>query len=631
MSKLNASKLNADKSNNQPQSKQDKLDQEKSYLWKLRHTTEHVLHQAVKELFPSIHLAMGPATDEGFYFDFDSSPEGREAVKISEDMFPKIEKRMKAIIQRNLPLTRHEISVAEARKLFADNPYKLEWIDGIEAKGELVTIYWTGEPNKPGSMVDLCAGPHVAKTGEIKAFKLLSVAGAYWHGDEKNKMLTRIYGTAFESQAELDEFVHLQEEAKKRDHRKLGQELELFFIDEMVGKGLIMWLPKGQIVKQKIEQLAMEMEEKAGYQRVTTPHIAKEELFLTSGHLPYYKDGMFPAMVMDDGTYYLKAMNCPHHHRMFQFKPRSYREFPIRFAEYGMCYRNELSGTLNGLLRVRGLDMNDAHIYCRKDQIEDEFKAVLTLTQNYFKLFGLKDYWFRLSKWDPNHTEKYINEPENWEHAQGVLRKVLQEMGVRFVEADDEAAFYGPKVDVQFKSVVGREETMSTIQLDFLAKSRFGLSYVDQEGKINNEVFVVHRAPLSVHERFMAFLIEHFAGAFPVWLSPVQVKVLPIADRHHAFAQVVVEKLRAAGIRVEFDDSSETLGKKIRNAQMEKVPYMAVIGDSEVDSGSVAVRKRGTHASQEDADTSKQQAAQETVLVDEFIAKVKLENETRAL
>lgn len=625
------SKLNADKSNNQPQSKQDKLDQEKSYLWKLRHTTEHVLHQAVKELFPSIHLAMGPATDEGFYFDFDSSPEGREAVKISEDMFPKIEKRMKAIIQRNMPLTRHEISVAEARELFADNPYKLEWIDGIEAKGELVTIYWTGEPNKPGSMVDLCAGPHVAKTGEIKAFKLLSVAGAYWHGDEKNKMLTRIYGTAFESQAELDEFVHLQEEAKKRDHRKLGQELELFFIDEMVGKGLIMWLPKGQIVKQKIEQLAMEMEEKAGYQRVTTPHIAKDELFLTSGHLPYYKDGMFPAMVMDDGTYYLKAMNCPHHHRMFQFKPRSYREFPIRFAEYGMCYRNELSGTLNGLLRVRGLDMNDAHIYCRKDQIEDEFKAVLTLTQNYFKLFGLKDYWFRLSKWDPAHTDKYINEPENWAHAEGVLRKVLQEMGVRFVEVDDEAAFYGPKVDVQFKSVIGREETMSTIQLDFLAKSRFGLSYVDQEGKINNEVFVVHRAPLSVHERFMAFLIEHFAGAFPVWLSPVQVKVLPIADRHHAFAQVVVEKLRAAGIRVEFDDSSETLGKKIRNAQMEKVPYMAVIGDSEVDSGSVAVRKRGTQASQQEADTSKQQAAQQTISVDEFIAKVKFENETRAL
>ncbi len=625
------SKSNADKSNNEPVSKQDKLDQEKPYLWKLRHSAEHVLHQAVKELFPSIHLAMGPATDEGFYFDFDSSPEGREAVKISEDMFPKIEKRMKAIIQRNMLLTRQEISIAEARELFADNPYKLEWIDGIEAKGELVTIYWTGEPHKPGSMVDLCAGPHVAKTGEIKAFKLLSVAGAYWHGDEKNKMLTRIYGTAFESQAELDEFVHLQEEAKKRDHRKLGQELELFFIDEMVGKGLIMWLPKGQIVKQKIEQLAMEMEEKAGYQRVTTPHIAKEELFLTSGHLPYYKDGMFPPMVMDDGTYYLKAMNCPHHHRIFQFKPRSYRELPLRFAEYGMCYRNELSGTLNGLLRVRGLDMNDAHIYCRKDQIEDEFKAVLNLTQNYFKMFGLKDYWFRLSKWDPAHTDKYINEPENWKHAEGVLRKVLQEIGVRFVEVDDEAAFYGPKVDVQFKSVVGREETMSTIQLDFLAKSRFGLSYVDEKGSVNNEVFVVHRAPLSVHERFMAFLIEHFAGAFPVWLSPVQVKVLPIADRHHAFAQGVVEKLRAAGIRVEFDDSSETLGKKIRNAQMEKVPYMAVIGDSEVDSGSVAVRKRGTHASQEDADKSKPQAAQETVSVDEFIAKVKLENETRAL
>lgn len=627
----NAQNANADKSNNESrsksQSKQDKLESEKPYLWKLRHSTEHVLHQAVKELFPSIHLAMGPATDEGFYFDFDSSPEGREAVKISEDMFPKIEKRMKAIIQRNLTLTRQEISVAQARELFADNPYKLEWIDGIEAKGELVTIYWTGEPQKPGSMGDLCAGPHVAKTGEIKAFKLLSVAGAYWHGDEKNKMLTRIYGTAFESQEELDEYVHLQEEAKKRDHRKLGQELELFFIDEMVGKGLIMWLPKGQIVKQKIEQLAMEMEEKAGYQRVTTPHIAKEELFLTSGHLPYYKDGMFPPMVMDDGTYYLKAMNCPHHHRMFQFKQRSYRELPLRFAEYGMCYRNELSGTLNGLLRVRGLDMNDAHIYCRKDQIEDEFKDVLNLTRNYFELFGLKDYWFRLSKWDPAHTEKYINEPENWAHAEGVLRKVLQEMGVRFVEVDDEAAFYGPKVDVQFKSAVGREETMSTIQLDFLAKSRFGLSYVDETGNANNEVFVVHRAPLSVHERFMAFLIEHFAGAFPVWLSPVQVKVLPIADRHHEFAQSVVEKLRAVGIRVEFDDSSETLGKKIRNAQMEKVPYMAVIGDSEVESGSVAVRMRGSVK----APSEQARSTQEPMSVDAFVAKVKLENETRSL
>jgi threonyl-tRNA synthetase len=608
---------------NQPQSKQDKLEAEKPYLWKLRHTAEHVLHQAVKELYPSIHLAMGPATEEGFYFDFDSTPEGKDAVKISEEMFPKIEKRMKAIIKKNLALTRQEISVAEARELFADNPYKLEWIDGIEEKGELVTIYWTGEPNQPGSMVDLCAGPHIAKTGEIKAFKLLSVAGAYWHGDEKNKMLTRIYGTAFETQEELDEFVRLQEEAKKRDHRKLGQELELFFIDELVGKGLIMWLPKGQVVKEQIEHLAEEMEAKAGYQRVTTPHIAKEELYLTSGHLPYYKDSMYPGMKMDDGTYYLKAMNCPHHHRIFQYKPRSYKEMPLRFAEYGTCYRNELSGTLAGLLRVRGLAMNDAHIYCTKDQIESEFKAVLQLTRSYFELFGLNDYWFRLSKWDPNNTEKYINEPENWKLAESVLRKVLEEVGVPFVEADDEAAFYGPKVDVQFKSVIGREETMSTIQLDFLAKSKFGLSYVDESGAMNNEVFVVHRAPLSVHERFMAFLIEHYAGAFPVWLSPEQVKILPIADRHQEYAQQVAEQFKAEGLRVSVDTSSETLGKKIRNSQFEKVPYMAIIGDSEVENNTISIRPRNTEGLSKDQMQVSHQVA-------EFVAKVAEENRKRA-
>jgi threonyl-tRNA synthetase len=616
-------KNQANQLNQQSQSKQDQLDAQKRYLWKLRHTAEHILQQAVKELYPSIHLAMGPATQEGFYFDFDSTPKGRDAVKISEEMFPKIEKLMKEIIQRNLSLIRQEISVAEARELFADNPYKLEWIDGIEEKGELVTIYWTGEPNQPGSMVDLCAGPHVAKTGEVKAFKLLSVAGAYWHGDEKNKMLTRIYGTAFETQEELDEYLHLQEEAKKRDHRKLGQELELFFIDELVGKGLIMWLPKGQVVKEQIEKLAEEMEAKAGYQRVSTPHIAKEELYLKSGHLPYYKESMYPPMTMDDGTYFLKSMNCPHHHRIFQHKPRSYKEMPLRFAEYGTCYRNELSGTLAGLLRVRGMAMNDAHIYCTKEQIETEFKGVLQLTRSYFELFGLNDYWFRLSKWDPNNTAKYINEPENWSMAEAVLRKVLEEVGVPFFEADDEAAFYGPKVDVQFKSVIGREETMSTIQLDFLAKSRFGLSYVDESGAMNNEVFVVHRAPLSVHERFLAFLIEHYAGAFPVWLSPEQVKILPIADRHQEYTQQVAAQFKEAGLRVSVDTSSETLGKKIRNAQLEKVPYMAIIGDSEVESNTISVRPRNTERLSKDQ-------MQASYPVSEFVAKVVQENSTRA-
>ena len=569
-----------------------KLSPEQLELWKMRHTAEHVLHQAVKELYPQIHLAMGPATEEGFYFDFDSSPEGAEAVKISEEDFPKIEKRMKTIIARNFEMIREEITPEEARKLFAGNPYKQEWVDLAAERGEKISIYWTGKQDEKGSMVDLCAGPHAQSTGAVKAFKLLSVAGAYWHGDEKNKMLSRIYGTAFFSQEELEKFVEMKEEAKRRDHRKLGKELELFFIDDMVGKGLVMWLPKGAVVKEQIENFAKEREAAAGYVRVSTPHIAREELYLTSGHLPYYKDSMYPPMVMDDSTYYMKAMNCPHHHRIYLHKPRSYRELPLRLAEYGMCYRNELSGTLAGLLRVRALAMNDAHIYCRKDQIKSEFEAVIKLTQDYFETFGLKDYWFRLSKWDPSHTEKYINQPENWEYAEGVLREVLVSMDVPFVEAMDEAAFYGPKVDVQFKSVIGREETMSTIQLDFLARERFNLKYTDDTGAENPDVFVIHRAPLSTHERFMAFLLEHYAGAFPTWLSPVQVKVLPISDKHAEYAQSVQNKLIEKGIRVELDDRSERLSAKIRDAQLMKIPYMLVMGDKEAQDQTVAVRTR---------------------------------------
>jgi threonyl-tRNA synthetase len=359
-----------------------------------------------------------------------------------------------------------------------------------------------------------------------------------------------------------------------------------------VGKGLIMWLPKGTIVRDEIEKLVREKEKAAGYVRVVTPHIAKEELYLTSGHLPYYKDSMYPPMVMDDGTYYMKAMNCPHHHRIFGFRPRTYREMPLRIAEYGTCYRNELSGALSGLLRVRALAMNDAHIYCKRDQIKTEFEAVLRLTQDYFKIFGLENYWFRLSKWDSAHTEKYINQPENWDYAEGVIREVLQEMKVPFVEVPDEAAFYGPKVDIQFKSVIGREETMSTIQLDFAARERFGLNYVDETGEKNDQVFVIHRAPLSVHERFMAFLLEHFAGAFPTWLAPVQVKVLPIADRHNSYAAKVAEALNEAGVRVEVDDRSERLPAKVRDAQLQKIPYMLVVGDQEVAGELVTVRLR---------------------------------------
>lgn len=580
-------------------SEQQKLDE-------LRHSSAHLLAAAVLELHPDAKPTIGPSVEDGFYYDFAFSE------PFSDSELESVEAKMREVVKTWQSFEKIEVSPEEARERFAGNEYKLELIDEIVAKGEAISLY------KSGEFVDLCRGGHVEDPAEtIKHFKLLSVAGAYWRGDEKNTMLTRIYGTAFFSQAELDEYLTQREEAKLRDHRKLGAELELYFIDETVGKGLVMWLPKGTILRDEIEKLAKEKEQKAGYERVASPHIAREELYLKSGHLPYYKDSMFPPMVMDDGTYYLKAMNCPHHHQMYLHKPRSYRELPVRFAEYGTCYRNELSGTLAGLLRVRGMTMNDAHIYLRRDQIKAEFASVIHLVQEYFSIFGMENYWFRLSKWDPSHTEKYFNEPASWEYCEQVLREVLVEEKVEFVEASDEAAFYGPKVDIQFKSVIGREETMSTIQLDFAAKERFNLTYTDDQGAANNEVFVIHRAPLSVHERFLAFLIEHYAGKFPVWLSPVQVKVLPITDAQNEYAQSVVTALRAAGVRVELDDRGERLNAKIRLAQQEKVPYMLVVGGKEAEAGTVAVRSRDT-------------GAQEVLSLTDFVAKVVLENTSRS-
>ncbi len=580
---------------------------DKDNLNNLRHSAAHLLAAAVLELYPNTKNTIGPAIDSGFYYDFDFTD------PISEDDISRIEDKMRELLPKWTEFSHREVSLDEAREIYKDNPYKLELIEEFGQEGKSLTVY------SCGGFDDLCKGGHSEHPNQdIKAFKLLSLAGAYWRGSEKNKMLTRIYGTAFASQAELDQHLEMLEEAKRRDHRRIGKDQELFFIDDLVGKGLIMWLPKGTIIKDSIQNLAEEMEKNAGYQRVSTPHIAKQELFLTSGHLPYYKDGMYPEMVMDDGTYYLKAMNCPHHHQIYRFKNRSYRELPLRLAEYGMCYRNELSGTLAGLLRVRALQMNDAHIYTRKDQVKDEFKAVLNLTMEYFKIFGLEDYWFRLSKWDPNHTDKYIDQPENWEYTQGVLREVLEEMKVKFVEADDEAAFYGPKVDVQFKSVIGREETMSTIQLDFAAKERFNLSYVDDQGNENNEVFVIHRAPLSTHERFMAFLIEHYAGAFPTWLSPVQAIFVPIADRNLEHCQEMAKILMDAGIRVEVDSRSETMQSKIRDAQLQKIPYMLVVGDKEQEKGQVvAIRTR--------------KGENKGVLpINEFLEQLKIEIESKA-
>ena len=557
---------------------------EKSQLDNLRHSCAHLLAKAVLELWPGSHNAIGPSIENGFYQDFDMGE-----VKISEEDLPKIEKKMREILPTWKQFTFTEVSLDEAVKLFKKNPYKIELAKEFAGEGKKLST------NNPGDFLDLCKMGHCEHPNkDLKHFKLLSVAGAYWRGSEKNKMLTRIYGTCFPTKEELDKYLWQLEEAKKRDHRKLGKELELFFIDEVVGKGLVMWLPKGTIIRNLIEDLAKKMEEEAGYVRVVTPHIAKEELFITSGHLPYFKDSMYPPMVMDDGTYYLKAMNCPHHHRIFLHGIRSYRELPLRLAEYGTCYRNELSGTLSGLLRVRAMAMNDAHIYCRKDQIKEEFAAVLKLTINYFKLFGLKDYWFRLSKWDPKHSEKYINEPENWEYAEQVIREVMTEMKLPFKEVENEAAFYGPKVDVQFRSVVGKEESMSTIQLDFAAKKRFNLTYIDENGQPNNEVFVIHRAPLSVHERFLAFLIEQYAGKFPLWLSPVQVELLPVSDNQLEKAYEIEKEFKKKGIRAHVNSQQLTLGKKIRLAALQKVPYMGIIGQKEVEASelSLSVRTR---------------------------------------
>lgn len=572
--------------------------EEKEKLQALRHSAAHLLAAAVTELYPSAKPTIGPATDEGFYYDFEFEE------PISENDLPAIEALMQKIVEGWRGFERLEVGADEALAMYANNPYKQELINEFAEAGEAITLY------KSGDFVDLCRGGHIDSPADnLRHFKLLSLAGAYWRGSEENIMLTRIYGTAYFSRAELEEYLLQREAAKERDHRKIGQEMDLFFIDEMVGKGLVMWLPKGQIIKDEVEKLAKEKEAASGYLRVATPHIAREELFLTSGHLPYYAESMYPAMQMDDSVYYLKAMNCPHHHRIYLHQPKSYRDLPVRLAEYGTCYRNELSGTLAGLLRVRGMTMNDAHIYCRKDQVKDEFKAVMEMTMDYFRIFGLENYWFRLSKWSPDHTDKYFDEPENWEYTQDVLRGVLEEMGVPFVEADDEAAFYGPKVDVQFKSASGREETMSTIQLDFVAKKRFNLSYIDESGEENHEVFVIHRAPLSVHERFMAFLIEHYAGKFPVWLAPVQAKVLPVSDKFNEYAVQVVEMLRGQGVRVELDDRSERLSAKIRDAQQEKVPYMLVVGGQEEAAGTVAVRSRDS-------------GEQETVGAEEFADRV---------
>jgi len=551
----------------------------KNTFW---HSSAHLLAEAVELQFPGAKFWVGPALEKGFYYDIDL---GDKTIK--EEDVVLLEKKMNELAKQANAYIRKEMSKADAIAYFTEknDEYKLDLLSGLE-DGK-ITFY------TQGSFTDLCRGPHIPNTGAIKAIKITNIAGAFWKGDEKNKMLTRIYGITFPNQKELDEYLLLLEEAKKRDHRKLGKELGIYTMDDDVGPGLPLWMPNGTIIIEQLEGLAKETEEAAGYKRVVTPHIAKESMYIKSGHLPYYQDSMFPPMELDGTKYYLKAMNCPHHHKIFDAEPKSYKDMPLRLAEYGTCYRYEQSGELFGLMRVRCLHMNDAHIYCTKEQFAQEFRAVNEMYLKYFKIFGIDKYVMRLSLHDPKKLgQKYINEPELWLETEAMVRAVLIETGTLFVEVQDEGAFYGPKIDVQIWSIIGREFTLATNQVDFAQGKRFNLSFTNKDNEPETPL-IIHRAPLGTHERFIGFLLEHYAGKFPVWLAPLQVKILPISDKFMPYAEEVLAEFKKAGVRVEIDDRNEKIGKKIRDTEMMKVPYMLVIGEKEVAENKLSVRRQG--------------------------------------
>nr|WP_249529632.1 threonine--tRNA ligase [Paenibacillus brevis] len=549
----------------------------------MRHSTAHLMAQAVKRLFggKEVKLGIGPVIEDGFYYDMDLEH------PLNPEDLQKIEKEMERIIGENLPITRREVSREEAVAIFTElgDPYKLELIRDLP-EDSVISIYDQGE------FFDLCRGPHVPSTGKIKVFKLLSVAGAYWRGNSDNKMLQRIYGTAFVKKAELDEHLRLLEEAKKRDHRKLGKELSIFTFNNLVGQGLPIWLPKGATLRRTLERYIVDIEERLGYQHVYTPVLGNVDLYKTSGHWDHYQEDMFPKMEIDTEEFVLRPMNCPHHMMVYKSDMRSYRDLPIRVAELGMQHRYEMSGALTGLHRVRSMTLNDAHIFCRMDQIKDEFTRVLELIKQVYSDFGIKEYKFRLSYRDPQDTEKYFPDDNMWNTTQRMLREVVEEAGLPFYEAEGEAAFYGPKLDVQVKTALGKEETLSTIQIDVLLPERFELEYVGDDGAKHRPV-VLHRGILGTMERFTAFLLENFAGNLPLWLSPIQAKVIPVSQAFDDYARKVEDMLRAAGVRVESDLRNEKLGYKIREAQLEKIPYMFIVGENEQQNATVSVRKRG--------------------------------------
>ncbi len=547
-----------------------------------RHTLAHLLGAAIIALYPTAKLTLGPAIDDGFYYDakFDTVP--------SSDALPALEAKMRALMTSWTSVTHKELSKEEALEYYKGNEFKTELINEIAARGENITLYTMG------NFTDLCRGGHIDDLSSIDpdSFKLDRIAGAYWRGDEHNPMLTRIYGFAFATGTELTNYLAMRIEAEKRDHRKLGKEMSIFAFDEDVGGGLPLWLPNGAAIIEELERLAKESEFEQEYVRVRTPHLAKESMYLTSGHLPYYEDSMYPAMEYDGGKYYLKAMNCPHHHKIFAAEPKSYRDLPLRLAEYGTCYRHEKSGELFGLMRVRGLQMNDAHIYCTEEQFADEFRKVNDLYLRYFKIFGIEKYVMRLSLHDKSQLgKKYVDDAALWDKTEAMVRKVLIDSNIPFVEVQNEAAFYGPKIDVQVWSAIGREFTLATNQVDFAVPARFGLTYTDTDGKMKTPL-CIHRAPLGTHERFIGFLIEHYGGAFPTWLAPIQVAIIPVKDTHTAAATELKTLLRSTMVRAEVYDAGSSLGKKIHSAKASKPPYVIVIGDKEIESGEYAIELR---------------------------------------
>lgn len=560
----------------------------------LRHSTAHLMAHAIKRLYGNVKFGVGPVIEGGFYYDFDIDQ------NISSDDFEQIEKTMKQIVNENMKIERKVVSRDEAKELFSNDEYKLELIDAIP-EDENVTLY------SQGDFTDLCRGVHVPSTAKIKEFKLLSTAGAYWRGDSNNKMLQRIYGTAFFDKKELKAHLQMLEERKERDHRKIGKELELFTNSQLVGAGLPLWLPNGATIRREIERYIVDKEVSMGYDHVYTPVLANVDLYKTSGHWDHYQEDMFPPMQLDETeSMVLRPMNCPHHMMIYANKPHSYRELPIRIAELGTMHRYEASGAVSGLQRVRGMSLNDAHIFVRSDQIKEEFKRVVNLIQDVYKDFGFEDYSFRLSYRDPEDKEKYFDDDDMWNKAENMLKEAVDELGLSYEEAIGEAAFYGPKLDVQVKTAMGKEETLSTAQLDFLLPERFDLTYIGQDGEHHRPV-VIHRGVVSTMERFVAFLTEETKGVFPTWLAPKQVQIIPVnVDLHYDYARQLQDELKSQGVRVSIDDRNEKMGYKIREAQMQKIPYQIVVGDKEVENNEVNVRQYGSQD-------------QETVEKDEFI------------